>query len=287
LHRHGIVGAVQLTPFYGSDPILVLDGSPSAIAEPTIRQRRRLAGLLTELSEEQWAHPSRCEGWSAQDVIIHQDSTNTFWLYSISAGLRGEPTEFLAAFDPKASPAELVADSQEIATEEVLARFLVSNEALLSVLEGLGDDDWSILAEAPPGHVSISAVTHHALWDCWVHERDILLPLGEQPVVEPDEVAACLRYAAALTPALAMSHGADGRGVLAIDVTDPDVAVTVEVDGHISVRDGIAGSDVTLAGDAVDVLEMLSIRRPFEHEVPEDLAWMLTGIVETFESTEP
>ena len=50
-------------------------------------------------------------------------------------------------------------------------------------------------------------VAHHALWDCWVHERDIVLPLGLPTAIEPDEVRACLRYAAALSPAFAISSG--------------------------------------------------------------------------------
>lgn len=46
---------------------------------------------------------------------------------------------------------------------------------LLGSLEAV---DWEALAEAPPGHITVSAVTHHALWDSWIHERDVLLPLG-------------------------------------------------------------------------------------------------------------
>lgn len=105
---------MQLNPRYGDDPVITFDGSPAAIAEPTIRQRRRLAAALATLDDEQWAHPSRCDGWSSRDVIVHLDSTNAFWAYSIVAGLRGEPTQLLATFDPVASPAELVDGSNDV-----------------------------------------------------------------------------------------------------------------------------------------------------------------------------
>ena len=179
-----------LIPRYGTDPVIVLDGDPSAIAEPVIRQRRRLTALLADLDDEQWAHPSRCAGWSSRDVILHLDSTNNFWSFSIAQARRGEPTTFLATFDPVASPVQLVNDAGAISNAETLDRFTASTEALVTVLESLDADGWTTLAEAPPGHISVSALAHHALWDSWIHERDIVLPLGRTPVEEHDEIAA-------------------------------------------------------------------------------------------------
>ena len=187
---------MQLNPHYGADPVLVLEGDPTAILDPTVRQRRRLAATTGGLTDTEWAHPSRCEGWSARDVIgIH--GTNAFWTQSIAAGLRGEPTRFLATFDPVTSPARSVARSQQLSSAEVRDRFIESTDALCTLLESLGTDDWTLLAEAPPGHVTISAVAHHALWDAWVHERDILLPLDADVGAADDEVTACLRWVAA------------------------------------------------------------------------------------------
>lgn len=274
---------MQLTPRYGVDPVISLDGSPADIAGPAIRQRHRLAVALASFSDEQWAHPSRCDGWSSRDVIVHLDSTNSFWAFSIAAGLRGEPTQFLATFDPVVAPAQLVAGNA-VSTSEVLDRFVVSTEQLTGLLASLDDDDWSVLAEAPPGHVSISAVTHHALWDSWVHERDILLPLGIAPVEAADEVEACLRYGAALGPAFAINRGNSDTGTLTLAVTDPDVAVVVEIGDHdVTVRSGTATADLCLAGNAVDLLEAFSIRKPFDQPIPAASAWMLRGLAETFD----
>jgi hypothetical protein len=38
----------------------------------------------------------------------------------------------------------------------------------------------------------------HLLWDSWVHERDALIPLGHDVVVEPEEIAIVLPYSLAL-----------------------------------------------------------------------------------------
>jgi len=277
---------MQLTPRYGAQPVITLDGPPAAIAGPLIRQRRRLATALASFTDEQWSHPSRCAGLSNRDVIVHLDSTNTFWSMSIAAGVHGEPTRFLATFDPVASPAQLVAGSGDVSTGEVLARFVASTDALVGLCSSLDHAGWSAASEAPPGHVSVSAVAHHALWDSWVHERDVLVPLGLAPEPEADEVAACLRYVAALGPALALNRGAAGYGVLAIDATGPDVVVVVDIGEELVVRAGAAGAptvELRLAGDAVELLEALSVRRPLTQLIPADSVWMLRGLSDTFD----
>ncbi len=279
---------MQLTPRYGTEPLITLDGAPRDIAVPAIRQRRRLATTLATFTDEQWAHPSRCEGWSNRDVIVHLDSTNSFWALAISAGLQGAPTQFLATFDPVASPAQLVAGAADRTTEEVLASFTASASALADLWASLGDDGWAATAEAPPGHVSVSIVTHHALWDSWVHERDILLPLGIAPAEEADEIEACLRYAASLGPAFAVNNGTALRGFLGINVTQPSVSAVVEVGDHVHVCCiGEPEPDVTLTGGAVALLEALSIRTPLEQSIPEEHRWMLTGIAEVFDVAQP
>ncbi len=275
---------MKLTPRYGINPIIRLDGEPSAILAPATRQRRRLAAALASFGDEQWAHPSRCAGWSNRDVIVHLDSTNSFWAFSIAAGQRGEPTTFLATFDPVASPAELVAAAKDLSAHEVLDRFEKSTAALEATLGALADDDWLALAEAPPGHISISALAHHALWDSWIHERDVLLPLGIAPDEKPDEIAACLRYVAALAPALSLTIGTSNNGTLGVAATNPDTAFVVEISDHVHVGTGSAPADLRLTGDAVELVEALSIRRPLAQSIPTDFSWMVSGLARIFDT---
>jgi uncharacterized protein (TIGR03083 family) len=277
---------MYLTPRYGTDPVLVLDGSPAEVFDPAVRQRQRLVDAVSSFTDEQWAHPSRCAGWSSRDVIAHLDSTNAFWAFSISGGLRGEPTQLLATFDPVSTPAGLVAAVEGVSPGDILARFRASTESLVELLASLDADDWSAPAEAPPGHLSISAVVHHALWDSWVHERDILLPLGIAPVEEADEIAACLRYAAALGPAFALTNGHSGTGAFAVDATDPRMRVAVEIGERVVVRDAEVIAEFRLTGGAVELLEELSIRKPRQQPVPAASAWMVDGLAEAFDAAE-
>ncbi len=262
--------------------MLALDGDPVAIAEPLIRQRRRFLEMIEGLTDEQWSSPSRCEGWSAKDVAVHLASTNSFWEFSIRSGVSGAPTEVLAAFDPVATPAEMVASSN-LTTDEIIVSFSTSIESLADLLLGLAADDWTAPAEAPPGHVSVSAVAHHALWDSWIHERDILVPLGQNSEVESDEVVASLRYVAGLAPAIAIASGASGTASFDVTGRDPLTDFHVEVGPDVAVTQGTAGSDFALTGSSVDLLEALSFRRPLELEIPHTLGWALGGLGAAFD----
>lgn len=279
---------MQLSPRYDADPIIRLDGEPAGIARPAIRQRRRLVEALASFDDDDWAHPSRCAGWSNRDVIVHLDSTNPFWVYSIASGAGGTPTRLLATFDPVESPAQMVA-ADDVSTGELLERFTSSTEALADLWESLDGEGWSSIAEAPPGHISVSAVAHHALWDSWVHERDVLLPLDRVPDVEADEVAAGLRYAAALAAALGVTQrgagAGSGSGVLSIAGSDPDVSAIVEIGDCVVVRSGVADEpDLVVTGNAVELLEALSVRAPLRQAVPPESSWMINGLAELFEA---
>ena len=276
---------MQLAPRYDGVAIIQLDGPVDAVRTPLVRQRRRLAALLDGLDDAGWASPTRCADWDVRDVVSHLADTDGYWALSLQEGLAGRPTRMLDGFDPASTPAALVGATAGASPAEVAERSRASTAALLDALDALdaggpggsGGAGWETVVEAPPGHVTAAAMVHHALWDGWVHERDIALPLGLTPAEEDDEVLACLRYAAALGPAFALQTSPDRRGALALAVTDPDATVVVEVDGAARVH-------LTLAGPAVPLLEALSVRVPLPGPVDERHAWLVSHLATVFES---
>ena len=276
---------MQLTPRYGDPAFLAYDLPPADPSVPLLRQRRRLAALAAGFDRDRWATPSRCAGWSVRDVLSHLVTTNQFWAHAIGAARAGEPSRFLATFDPVATPAALVEADRGQPPAAVLARFAETTEALAAALDGLGGEGWSQPGEAPPGHVPLRAVALHALWDAWVHERDIALPLGLAPAEEPDEVTGSLGYAAALGPVFAAAAGGGRRGALAVEATDPDLRAVVEVrDGTVAVRAGDPPPGaLRLAGPAVALVEGLSLRAPLPCPVPDDQRWLVAGLAEVFD----
>jgi uncharacterized protein (TIGR03083 family) len=277
---------MELSPRWDAAPIIEIDGPFDAVRTPLRRQRRRLAALLDGLDADAWEAPTRCAGWRVRDVVAHLADTDWFWTLSLQSGVAGTPSRMLEGFDPKATPAAMVSAAAGASRTEVAERFHARSAALLDAVEGLDDAGWAATAEAPPGHVSISVMAHHALWDCWVHERDIALPLGLPVVEEDDEVLAALRYAAALSPAFALSLSPERHGALALETSAPDATIVVEVGDAARVRGGPvpAGASV-LSAPAVALLEAFSVRAPFPVAVSDDDAWLVSGLSEVFEST--
>ena len=159
-----------LTPRYDGPPLIAVEEREPGL-HPVVQQRQRLEALLGDLTDEEWGHPSRCDAWTVQDVITHLVSTNHFWVLSITQALAGEPTRFLAGFDPVTSPAQLVDGHQGTPWQETLATYCASNAELTTAVEALDEHGWDAIGEAPPGHVPQRLVADHARWDCWVHER--------------------------------------------------------------------------------------------------------------------
>jgi len=277
---------VKLSPRYDGPPILSFDGPAGDQFEPVARQRRRMEGLLADLGDDEWQSATRCEGWTVQDVVSHIVTVNSFWAASVRAGLEGAPTRLLATFDPVAHPPLMVDGMRALPPREVFDQFVASNDEFLGVLVGLDADGWSMLAESPPGHVSVRALAHHALWDAWVHERDIGLPCGLTPPVEPDEVRSCLRYAAALGPALALTGESPFVGELAVAARSPDATFTVEIGESVVVRDEPSPAGVAcLCGDAVDLVEGLSVRAPLPIDTPAEWNRVFNGLATVFDAT--
>ena len=274
-----------MSPRYEHPPIVALSGEPDDQLAPATRQRRRFEALLGDLSEEQWKTASRCDGWTVHDVAAHLVGVNAFWSASLAAGLAGRPTRVLGAFDPVTTPELMVAQMRGLTRSEVLDQLAQTNDAFLSAIAELDDGDWSTLAEAPPGHLPIRLMVQHALWDCWIHERDIAVPVGVATPVEPDEVWSCLGYAAALNAALAVGAGHRVTGQFALKSTNPayrcwlEVAETVTVHGEVS-----PPTTPCLEGDCVALIEALSLRAPFPDRVPVEWQQILDGFSDLFSS---
>ncbi len=280
---------MKLAPRYDGPSIIAIEGRPDDQLAPVTRQRRRMETMLVDLGDDDWSAPSRCDAWTVQDVVAHLTGVNDFWNASVLAGIDGAPTRILTDFDPAATPPRLIGPMRTLAPAEVLERFAVSNDAFLATLAGLDDEAWSVRAESPAGHVPIRLLAQHALWDSWVHERDVALPLGADVDEEADEVLSCLRYAAALSPALAMSTGRTFLGTFAVEAADPAVCFVLEV-GESSVAvhdDAVPPGASCLRGDAVGLVEALSLRAPLPATTPDQWRQLLAGLATAFDAELP
>jgi uncharacterized protein (TIGR03083 family) len=272
-----------LKPRYDGPPIISIAGEPGDQLVPVTRQRRRFETMLAGFGDDDWSSPTRCESWTVQDVVAHLVGVNAFWHASVRAGLAGTPTRMLAGFDPATTPDLMVAPMRELAPKETLAQFVSSNDAFLGVIAELDESGWATLAESPPGHVPIRLLAAHALWDSWIHERDVALPLGLNPPVEQDEVGSCLRYAAALSAGFAIEAGNALAATFAVEATEPAVCCVLEVGERVILRDDTAPREVPcLRGDAMTLVEALSVRAALPAPAPPEWLGLLEGLATAF-----
>ncbi len=279
---------MRLIPRYDDRPLISIDGDPASQLAPSLRQRRRTEALLASLDSDQWAAATRCEDWDVADVVAHLISVNSFWILSITQGLAGTPTRYLEYFDPAVTPGELVASVRGKPPSELLDQLIASNDELLNLVGRLDDAGWSELAECPVGHVPIRLVLQHGLWDGWVHERDIALPLDLPTPVEPDEVISSLVYVSALGTAIALIRGESVQGEFALTTNSPPSKWVMDVTERVEVRPGDAGpTSPCLDGAAVDLVEALSLRVPLPAAAPEGWRRLLEcGLMAAFGGTQ-
>ncbi|WP_027931138.1 maleylpyruvate isomerase family mycothiol-dependent enzyme [Amycolatopsis thermoflava] len=124
-------------------------------------QRVAIADLLDDLTDDEWAHPSLCEGWTVRDVAAHLASQYRIRLRDALAGAiraRGNIDRAIhdAACAYRKPAPELVAEIRDLAG----------------------------FRRIPPG-IGLEEV----LIDILVHGLDIALPLGRPLAVPPDAAA--------------------------------------------------------------------------------------------------
>lgn len=201
-----------------------------------------MLALADSLTAEQWTAPSLCPDWTMQGVIVHA-ATIEQALVGWKPG--GDPP-FGAM---KGIHAELSALAPKALTERY--RSIVAHR--IAELETMTDDDFNVPGMTPVGPGSYARFMAIRVFDNWVHERDIRVPLGIAgddggPAAEMslDEVQGSLGFIAGKKIGLP-----DGKG-MAITVTGPvSRTMYVKVDGRAAVVPSLDNPDATLTTDSL------------------------------------
>jgi uncharacterized protein (TIGR03083 family) len=278
------MGSRPLRQYYDGVSIVVDDDL--SLVDPWIEHRRRLVAALSDLTDEQWASTTRCTSWDARGVVSHLVTVDAFWVSSLRGALaRAEPTTFIRGFDPSTGTDAFVDPMLELPTEAIFEMFVDGTDAFVATVDAFDGDDWDALGEAPFGHLPARLLLAHAHWDSWLHERDILQPLGLAAAVEPGDLLNATWYTlvvGGMQGGLLDDTDPVGPGPEApIDVTLrfadlPEAALHVTIDGGVSIMRTDPTTGVA-AGAALDLVESLAGRaRPADLDVlPSDLAAQL------------
>jgi uncharacterized protein (TIGR03084 family) len=151
-------------------------------------QHAELADLVGGLDEAGWQTPSRCDGWSVSDVVLHLAQTDEAALASLEGRLAGGLPEWIEALGGQEvtnvdDGAGLMVERERAAPgAEVFERWRTGAAALL---EAFDTGDLSRRVTWVVGELSASTLASTRLAECWIHTGDIAYGLGVEP--EPSE----------------------------------------------------------------------------------------------------
>ena len=202
---------------------------PMSVAPAWSAHRARLTAWLADLSVADWDTPTRCEGWSVAALVRHLASVSQFAGYTLHQAAKGDATRLLEGFDPQATPGAAAELLGELEPPRLLDTLREYDGHIEKTVADWSSDDWRRLAEAPPGHVPAFLSLSHFLFDSWVHERDLLLPMGEVPLVEPGEVEISVAYVLGLAGVTTGILDGDGA---AADVHVTECALRIGLDAR-------------------------------------------------------
>jgi len=147
--------------------------SREVITDGLVAQMEAFEDLIRSLSSEEWATPSRCEGWTVGDVARHAVGS----MADVVAG----------RLDGLGSPevtAREVAERQGQTQSEVADELAEVTKGAAALAALFDDDAWN--GPAPGGYEGTLGRGVEALWyDFWLHADDIRAAIGRASEPEP------------------------------------------------------------------------------------------------------
>ena len=137
-------------------------------------QQHELSDLLGPLDDDDWARPSRCDGWSVADVVLHLAQTNEMAIGSA----QGRFTDALDTLTRGVQTAGNVDDGADVMVQhqrgappsEVRARWQQSADALRAALV---DVDPHQRVDWVAGQLTARTLATTRLAETWIHTGDV------------------------------------------------------------------------------------------------------------------
>lgn len=262
--------------------VLAPDSGPSVAVHEIVAcwrgHRDRLADALDSLPAAAWSHPSRCSAWTVADVVAHLADGARRAIPSFDPS--GSDRTTFRDLDPRTTPAEWIAGGDR-SPLRLIDDYRTSTDELLAAVESAASGRCAFTVWAPYRvRVPWQLFGVHVLFDHWLHERDVLLPLGMPHRPTAQETGLVAAYAAMVAIIVAGRLGATkqvhlhleglGEGCLTLDPRRRSVELAGPgcrrvVDGRAdaaSLADGLTGRTPRL-GDVLtapgDVVQMLAV----------------------------
>ena len=214
------------------------------LVELLAAHHHRLIETWQGFAPAQWAHQSRNTEWTVHQTVRHVADA----MERVQAAADGEPALDKNDFDPRSTPTAWLTTSEGESPRATIERFAeasTSHRATVSDRFASGDNarERTVYGSA---HWTVNVV--HVLWDSWLHERDVLLPLGRPAPSSEEEQRLVGIYGLlmALVPSMMFEQSVSatvqlsGLGLRTIEVScDAGLLRSVEIP---AVADAIPGA---------------------------------------------
>ena len=217
-------------------------------------QQAELSKLLAGLSEADWSRPSRCEGWSIADVVIHLAQSNDM----ATGSARGRFAEVLAGLTDGLGPAADVDEGADLMVRnergrsgaEVRERWQASVDDLRAALEAV---DPSTRVVWVAGELSARTLATTRLAETWIHTGDVADGLGVT-IVPGSRLQLVARLAWRTLPYAFSRAGRELSGPVRFDLRGPEGEAWDLVPDQTPVT--------TIRGDGVELCLVAARRLP-------------------------
>jgi len=228
------------------------DFGPGHLLDVFSQQRQRFVTVLRGFGPGDWAAPTRCAEWSAQDVVRHLCDTN---MRAIAVEPDDRTLDISAGYDPRVTPRQWLTASVGESPGATLSRFLVTTQGRFAADRARLAQGREFDVRMPFGPVDWTVRMLHGFWDSWLHERDVLLAQGREHPTDSDSTGYATAYGLFVAAAVAsvfgdpvtekLILGGDGGGVFDLGnrdgVTLTVTRVTTAGPSAAQVTDALAG----------------------------------------------
>ena len=200
--------------------------------------------LFASLADAEWDTPSLCPDWTVRQTLVH--------LASIEAMLAGKGARSFAENLPFGEALAAAEELEKLDASALLARWAAITRVRRDELATMTAEDLAHPSVTPVGPATYGRFMAVRVFDCWVHEQDVRVPLGRPgheggPAAEMalDEIAGSLGYIVGKKIGLG-----DGQSI-SFELAGPvSRTMHVAVDGRAAVVDQLDDPTVILSTDS-------------------------------------
>ena len=233
-----------------------LAADPDALMSVLTSHHERVLETWRALTNEEWSHPSRNAQWSVHDTARHVSDA-----MELGAAVRegANDLDALQDFDPRSTPLDWLEASAGESPADTCARYEAAASRFRDVVRSrlASGDDARATTVYGDAHWTMNVV--HILWDSWIHERDVVVPLGRAQMCSVEEERLVGLYGVFMAGVPSKLFALDMTAI--VDLTGRDhVTLDLRCDGRQLSCEEAPGGHSEASGDHGPTIDALSGR---------------------------